>query len=176
MESPEWGMMHSLLQVPVKSAVFGRFCFARAYRDRSETYRQRNINRKHTVPIQNNGVSRHIYHRPEFVATIREGQILSPRPCPGVTRVKPSRPAGPLVPASMLVRLGGTKVLMWLHTPGSPAGDCLPSKQQPPPEPALKGKASLRPLPGWRLIINSDATNGIPVFCMWKTVLGILWR
>ena len=50
MESPEWGMMHSLLQVPVKSAVFGRFCFARAYRDRSETYRQRNINSKHTVP------------------------------------------------------------------------------------------------------------------------------
>ena len=49
MESPEWGMMHSLLQVPVKSAVFGRFCFARAYRDRSETYRQRNINSKHTV-------------------------------------------------------------------------------------------------------------------------------
>ena len=48
-ESPEWGMMHSLLQVPVKSAVFGRFCFARAYRDRSETYRQRNINSKHTV-------------------------------------------------------------------------------------------------------------------------------
>ena len=45
----EWGMMHSLLQVPVKSAVFGRFCFARAYRDRSETYRQRNINSKHTV-------------------------------------------------------------------------------------------------------------------------------
>ena len=42
-------MMHSLLQVPVKSAVFGRFCFARAYRDRSETYRQRNINSKHTV-------------------------------------------------------------------------------------------------------------------------------
>ena len=41
--------MHSLLQVPVKSAVFGRFCFARAYRDRSETYRQRNINSKHTV-------------------------------------------------------------------------------------------------------------------------------
>ena len=49
MESPEWGMMHSLLQVPVKSAVFGRFCFARAYRDRRETYRQRNINSKHTV-------------------------------------------------------------------------------------------------------------------------------
>ena len=49
MESPEWGMMHSLLQVPVKSAVFGQFCFARAYRDRSETYRQRNINSKHTV-------------------------------------------------------------------------------------------------------------------------------
>ena len=42
-------MMHSLLQVPVKSAIFGRFCFARAYRDRSETYRQRNINSKHTV-------------------------------------------------------------------------------------------------------------------------------
>ena len=42
-------MMHSLLEVPVKSAVFGRFCFARAYRDRSETYRQRNINSKHTV-------------------------------------------------------------------------------------------------------------------------------
>ena len=49
MESPEWGMMHSLLQVPVKSAVFGRFCFACAYRDRSETYRQRYINSKHTV-------------------------------------------------------------------------------------------------------------------------------
>ena len=48
-ESPEWGMMYSLLQVPVKSAVFGRFCFARAYRDRSETYRQMNINSKHTV-------------------------------------------------------------------------------------------------------------------------------
>ena len=43
--------MHSLLQVPVKSAVFGRFCFARAYPDRSETYRQRNINSKHTVPL-----------------------------------------------------------------------------------------------------------------------------
>ena len=41
--------MHSLMQVPVKSAVFGRFCFAHAYRDRSETYRQRNINSKHTV-------------------------------------------------------------------------------------------------------------------------------
>ena len=41
--------MHSLMQVPVKSAVFGRFCFARAYGDRSETYRQRNINSKHTV-------------------------------------------------------------------------------------------------------------------------------
>ena len=42
--------MHSLMQVPVKCAVFGRFCFAHAYRDRSETYRQRNINSKHTVP------------------------------------------------------------------------------------------------------------------------------
>ena len=41
--------MHSLMQVPIKSAVFGRFCFARAYGDRSETYRQRNINSKHTV-------------------------------------------------------------------------------------------------------------------------------
>ena len=41
--------MHSLMQVPVKSAVFRRFCFAHAYRDRSETYRQRNINSKHTV-------------------------------------------------------------------------------------------------------------------------------
>ena len=55
MESPEWGMMHSLLQVPVKSAVFGRFCFARAYRDRSETYRQRNINSKHTVHLYSVG-------------------------------------------------------------------------------------------------------------------------
>ena len=45
-------MMHSLLQVPAKSAVFGRFCFALAYRDRSETYRQRNINSKHTVPAK----------------------------------------------------------------------------------------------------------------------------
>ena len=26
-------MMHSLMQVSVKSAVFGRFCFAHAYRD-----------------------------------------------------------------------------------------------------------------------------------------------
>ena len=43
--------MHSLLQVPVKSAVFGRFCFARAYRYRSETYRQRNINSKHTTYV-----------------------------------------------------------------------------------------------------------------------------
>ena len=43
--------MHLLMQVTVKSTVFGRFCFARAYRDRSETYRQRNINIKHTVPI-----------------------------------------------------------------------------------------------------------------------------
>ena len=49
MELPEWDKMHSVLQVSVKSAVFGRFCFARAYRDRSETYRQRNINSKHTV-------------------------------------------------------------------------------------------------------------------------------
>ena len=41
--------MHSLMQVPVKSPVFGRFCFAHPYRGRSETYRQRNINGKHTV-------------------------------------------------------------------------------------------------------------------------------
>ena len=41
---PRGGCMHSLMQVPVKSAVFGRFCFAHAYRGRCETYRQRNIN------------------------------------------------------------------------------------------------------------------------------------
>ena len=43
--------MHSLMQVTVKSLVFGQFCFAHVYRDRSETYRQRNINSKHTVHI-----------------------------------------------------------------------------------------------------------------------------
>ena len=41
--------MHLLMQVTVKFPVFGRCCFAHAYRDRSETYRQRNINIKHTV-------------------------------------------------------------------------------------------------------------------------------
>ena len=43
-------MIHSLMQVPVKSAVFGRFCFVRAYRDCRETCHQMNINSKHTVP------------------------------------------------------------------------------------------------------------------------------
>ena len=52
--------MHSLMQVPVKSAVFGRFCFAHAYRDRSETYRQRNINSKHTVHTYVHSVMGHI--------------------------------------------------------------------------------------------------------------------
>ena len=41
--------MHLLMQVPLQSSVSGRICFARAYRGRSETYRQRNINSKHTV-------------------------------------------------------------------------------------------------------------------------------
>ena len=41
--------MHSLMEILVKSAVFGRFCFVHTYRGRSETYRQRNINSKHTV-------------------------------------------------------------------------------------------------------------------------------
>ena len=47
---PSGGCMHLLMQVTVKSPVFGRFCFAHAYRDRSETHRQRNINIKLTVP------------------------------------------------------------------------------------------------------------------------------
>ena len=65
-------MMHSLLQVPVKSAVFGRFCFARAYRDRSETYRQRNINSKHTVPRR-----RMAYHRfPKYNMYVNRNQLM----------------------------------------------------------------------------------------------------
>ena len=41
--------MHSLMHVTAKYLVLGRFCFAHAFRDPSETYRQRNINSKHTV-------------------------------------------------------------------------------------------------------------------------------
>ena len=43
--------MHSRMEVPLQSSVFGRFCFAHAYRGRSEAYRQRNIYSKHTVPV-----------------------------------------------------------------------------------------------------------------------------
>ena len=44
-------MMHSLMQVPVKFVVF---CFAHAYRDRSETYYQRNI-KVNTLYLSNAG-------------------------------------------------------------------------------------------------------------------------
>ena len=62
--------MHSLMEILVKFAVFGRFCFAQTYRGRSETYRQRKINSKHTV---------HMYWKKYILEKVPTGKITVPR-------------------------------------------------------------------------------------------------
>ena len=68
--------MHSLMQVTVKSPVFGRFCFAHPYRGRSETYRQRNINSKHTVRLQIDAPHSGKQWKDRSTGTIRANKLL----------------------------------------------------------------------------------------------------